>query len=571
MAFRGMNVRNRKFSTEFGQSITEMALVLPVLLLLVFGVFELGRILFIYSAINNASRETARFGAATGLTESGLPSYLDCAALRQTARDTAFLAGLNDGDIQIAYDKPVSGTMSVYANCGDAGLDPADVKQGDRIQVTITKTVEPILPLVGIPELTVSFSTARTILKSITVGPLECSDTLDNDGDGQVDWDGGGVGTPDAGCSGPDDTTEAFCYRLTVVNSPPEGGSLSIIPDPNCANRYIEQTLITLNAFPAEDYKFIRWSGSVVSTTNPVQFFMDADKDVIAEFQRLTSDLVVSKTASPDPVYSENTLSYLVNITNQGPDLARNVILTDTLPAGVSLQSWSISSGTCPTATSAEFRCSLPQLAVGSSVSLTIDVLAPVANNVTQTITNTVVASAREVDPNLLNNTATAAVELLPRAELTISKTDSADPVTAGETYDYAITVNNAGPDEATGVSISDILPSAIEPVIGSLPGGCSYNSSTREVACPVGSLTVGASTTLTFTVEARGNGRTVTNSVTVSGNEFENNPGNNTASETTLIGWACDRPAVTGMVAGSATAPVGPWTMRLGWKAPVT
>ncbi len=535
MGTKRMNSAGQAARRERGQSMTEMALVLPVLLLLLFGVFEMGRVIFIYNAIINAGRETARFGAATGLSGGGTPNYLDCAALRQTARETAFLAGLVDGDIQISYDTPVTGTMSTFANCGDTGLNPGAIKQGDRILVTINKVVEPIIPLVGLPDYPISFTAGRTILKDIIVGPVECSDGVDNDGDGFTDWDGGG-GTPDPGCSGPDDTTEAFCYRLTVINSPPEGGSLSILPDPNCANRYIEQTYITLGATPAEDFKFIRWSGSITTTANPAQFYMDADKDVVAEFKRLESDLVVTKSASPKPVHSRNPLTYTISVTNQGPDLARSVAITDTLPPGLQLQSWSINAGNCPTATSTEFNCTVPQILVGSSVSLTISVLAPVADLSTSTITNTVTASAREVDPILGNNTFTATVQLLPRAELSVTKADSVDPVVAGTKFEYTFVVSNAGPDGATGVALSDFLPSAIEPDVGSLPAGCTYTSSTRKVACTLGNIAAGAAVTRTITVDPRGNGRVVNNIVTVTGNEYENVTADNSASQTTTI-----------------------------------
>ena len=45
-----------------GQSLIEFAILLPVLLLLILGVFDLGRVIYYYSAIANAAREGARFG-----------------------------------------------------------------------------------------------------------------------------------------------------------------------------------------------------------------------------------------------------------------------------------------------------------------------------------------------------------------------------------------------------------------------------------------------------------------------------------------------------------------------------
>ena len=51
-------VENKKHN--IGQGLIEFALVLPVLILVVYGVLELGRAFFAYIAITNASREGAR-------------------------------------------------------------------------------------------------------------------------------------------------------------------------------------------------------------------------------------------------------------------------------------------------------------------------------------------------------------------------------------------------------------------------------------------------------------------------------------------------------------------------------
>ena len=54
-----MNYRNT--TKTRGQSLVEMALTLPVLLLLILGFIDLGRAVYYYSALGNAVREGARF------------------------------------------------------------------------------------------------------------------------------------------------------------------------------------------------------------------------------------------------------------------------------------------------------------------------------------------------------------------------------------------------------------------------------------------------------------------------------------------------------------------------------
>ncbi len=116
-------------------------------------------------------------------------------------------------------------------------------------------------------------------------------------------------------------------------------------------------------------------------------------------------------------------------------------------------------------------------------------------------------------------------------ADLSIrSKTDSADPVAFGSTFSYTITAANAGPAVATGVVITDALPVGLSFVSGA---GCSAAGQT--VTCPVGTLAVGASAAVTFTVHADAAG-TFTDTASVNGDLVDLNLANNTKTETTTV-----------------------------------
>jgi Flp pilus assembly protein TadG len=47
--------------------MVEFALVLPLLLVVMFGLIEVGRLLFIYSVVFTSTREAARYGSASGI------------------------------------------------------------------------------------------------------------------------------------------------------------------------------------------------------------------------------------------------------------------------------------------------------------------------------------------------------------------------------------------------------------------------------------------------------------------------------------------------------------------------
>ncbi len=143
-------------------------LVLPVLLLVMMGIIEFGRLFAFYAGVTSASREAARYGASVGGNGAGVPRYLDCEGIRDAARRVALFAMLTDLDIDIRYDR---GDPSQPIGTCDSHPDPDEIKLGDRVVVTVTASYTPFVPLVPVPVHTITSSTARTILKDVEAGP----------------------------------------------------------------------------------------------------------------------------------------------------------------------------------------------------------------------------------------------------------------------------------------------------------------------------------------------------------------------------------------------------------------
>ena len=93
---------------EGAQGMVEFALILPILLLLVLGVIEMGRLLFFYSSITSASREGARYGSAVGKVDSTTDRYEDCDGIRDSALRAGAFANLTADDIDIEYDNGIT-------------------------------------------------------------------------------------------------------------------------------------------------------------------------------------------------------------------------------------------------------------------------------------------------------------------------------------------------------------------------------------------------------------------------------------------------------------------------------
>ncbi|MBI5282049.1 MAG: DUF11 domain-containing protein, partial [Candidatus Solibacter usitatus] len=113
------------------------------------------------------------------------------------------------------------------------------------------------------------------------------------------------------------------------------------------------------------------------------------------------ADLVLTKTDAPDPLTVGATLTYTLTVTNNGPDPATGIVLTDTLPVGVTFGTVTPGGPTC-TQAAGVVTCGLGTLANGASTVVTITVTPTAPGAITNSASAT---HPNEVDPNAANNT----------------------------------------------------------------------------------------------------------------------------------------------------------------------
>src|SRR4029453_8367588 len=113
-------------------------------------------------------------------------------------------------------------------------------------------------------------------------------------------------------------------------------------------------------------------------------------------------------------------------------------------------------------------------LASGTQTVLTITaaVTSPIARTNTATVTD-----SDQFDPNSANNTASA-TETPQRANLAIDKTVSDDTPNVGDQITFTVTLTNSGPDDATGVQVTDQLPAGLR-FVTATPSQGTHNSGT--------------------------------------------------------------------------------------------
>ena len=134
-----------------------------------------------------------------------------------------------------------------------------------------------------------------------------------------------------------------------------------------------------------------------------------------------TSDLSVSIVDTLDPVIVKDNVTYTVTATNLGPDLAPDVVVTQTLPSGTTFQSAVPDQGNCVEA-GGFVTCTLGEVGNGMSVGITV----VVASTVEDILASSASVSGFVIDPVASNNSATEMTAVVaPVIALNVDEVDT--------------------------------------------------------------------------------------------------------------------------------------------------
>jgi uncharacterized repeat protein (TIGR01451 family) len=126
-------------------------------------------------------------------------------------------------------------------------------------------------------------------------------------------------------------------------------------------------------------------------------------------------------------------------------------------------------------------------------------------------------------------------VQVIAPVNLTVQKLPAAQTVPAGDIVTWAVLVTNQGPSAATHVTLDDLIPPGLTLVSAEPepPGRCT------GATCDLGTLAAGASTTIVIRASSTPAlaGQTLTNTATVSSDQEETNPDDNTDTARVTFG----------------------------------
>lgn len=272
-------------------------------------------------------------------------------------------------------------------------------------------------------------------------------------------------------------------------------------------------------------------ASAISATTDPTPASASASINVTAPV--VAVDLGLTKSvigAQPIARGQPFTFRLVASNSSASTQTASGIQVTDTLPAGIALQSFSGAGWNCTGAVSCTY---LPTLGIGQT-SVPLDLLVVYNSAVPPggaQVTNIAQVSAAEPDPSPSNNTASAIANLRASADLGVQWTGPST-VAPGASFNVDLSASNAGPDAGADVTVSATISSgfAIDVVNGGVGWSCLASGQSITCQRPALSAGVGSVVSLGLTAPATPGGPFV-QSALISGSSFDATSSNNAAS----------------------------------------
>ncbi|HMP74133.1 MAG TPA: hypothetical protein PKE55_12800 [Kiritimatiellia bacterium] len=204
-------------------------------------------------------------------------------------------------------------------------------------------------------------------------------------------------------------------------------------------------------------------------------------------------------------------VTYTLVVSNAGPYLATGIVVEEPLADGLTYLSHVASTGVYTPGTG---LWEVGDLAIGGSATLQITVRVGLDRAGAVIVNTATITVLEQADPDPDNNSATVEI-VVQGADLAITKTVDSPTPFVGTPVVFTVVAANQGPNDASGVSVLDVLPSGLTLLSASASTG-SYHGGTG--VWTIGELASGSNATLTVTarVEPAALGNVVTNTASL-------------------------------------------------------
>ncbi|MBB6002881.1 gliding motility-associated C-terminal domain-containing protein [Arcicella rosea] len=466
---------------------------------------------------------------------------------------TAFCTSVKSQQVVVAVENPaipvitsatssicLGSTLQLTASGCSGTVNWSDGQRGAIVSVSPTTTTS-YTATCSIGQCTSAPSLSRTITVTRTTAPVITSDkttvclgqsiTLTATGcSGTVRWSDGTTGNPKTILPSANVRFTANCESSACIS--PNSNELSLVVNTTptistpisintilAAGGIANLTQLVTSSTPTGTNLVFRTTNSPLSTAiltptsvgagtyfafyQSVEGCYSAGARIIV-FDGSTAqnaDVALQISADKTTAKLNDNVNFLISVTNNGPDVARNVVITNPLPAGLTF----VSSSSGLTISGGQIVINLDSLERGQ-----VRTFAYVAKMAVRTSVVNPASVTSFKDSNLTNNNGSVTI-IGENADLSLVKTVSNLTPTVGDTLTYTLTVSNAGPNVATNVEIKDIIPTGltfisstntthtsgvITGTIASIPVGSSQVFTYRAKVVSAGTITSAAEVT---------------------------------------------------------------------------
>jgi uncharacterized repeat protein (TIGR01451 family) len=221
------------------------------------------------------------------------------------------------------------------------------------------------------------------------------------------------------------------------------------------------------------------------------------------------ADLAIAMSSSVAATAPGGQVTFTLNVNNRGPSDARDVVVRNVLPPGMTL----VATSGCAQDPVGIPACTLGTLAAGDTSQVTI--IARVSDGFLGTLTNRATVESSTPEAAIGDEAAQIDVQVVPPVDLVVSIHDDADPVVAGSNLYftapmedgvlalqplgpvirdslviYTITVRNDGPSDAEDVVVTHAIPTGLT-ALGT--DGCE-DDALFVATCSLGTIPAGGS-----------------------------------------------------------------------------
>ncbi|MDO5860454.1 DUF11 domain-containing protein, partial [Methanobrevibacter sp.] len=230
------------------------------------------------------------------------------------------------------------------------------------------------------------------------------------------------------------------------------------------------------------------------------------------------ADLEIIKVVSNSNPHKGDVIYWTIKVTNNGPDTAKDVTVTDKLPNGLVFIR---SNGNYDADTGI---WTIGDLANGKTATLVIRTLVDFTNG---NVINVAVVNSSTVDNNTENNKDNDTTAVDPEADISVIKTVSNPNPSKGDIITWTIVVTNFGPDVAENVYVEEFIPEGLRLISARGSKGAFLNE-----IWTIGDLNNGDTATLTLTTRVLVSSGTIKNTVIAHTSTYDPDKTNNKDNE---------------------------------------